>query len=431
MPPETYSSPTLGLLSPEKRIPFTLTQGEQRFSLWGAEALSAHAIVTGAASLMKGVIAANIADIVSNDQPHVIWFTDDGSLEDIAASANAPYHRLAFTTGRSTVANGSVSNLDLLPPQDEPAICINPFWRPADDDGQAYPLNIDEQMDIARLLVVMLERVGADLSRPHYRSHLHQLLYSVVGVCFDIEHEKSPSKEIVFTDFIRYLKRNSTGELKGEEVADLLSPFHGEGKYASLFDGSCRLPKAEGLAILSLQALEDTPALAPAAVALHQQLGVRIRFGMPRADRKAILFNHTWGRHLTPHYVDSISGLLRDFRRYGGSCIFITGDQHALQRIQQACPGDDEDGVYSNLSHHFHVQQSAGGYALIHTLLQGTGAPVAATAQPGKPSASDMLEFDHQIKPLLSWASRFSDNPLGFLVETLKAKLPSPLPPGQ
>lgn len=431
MQPEPHSPPTLGMLSPEQKIPLTPALDKQSFSLWGADALSAHAIVTGAPNLMKGVIAANMAEIVSREQAQVIWITDDGSLEGIAARANAPYHRLAFTTGRSAGADGNVSGMSLLPPHDEPAICINPFWRPADNDGQAYPLTLDEQMDIARLMVVMLESVGADLTRPHYRSNLHQLLYSVIGVCFNIEHEKSPSNEIVFTDFIRYLKRNSTGELKGEEVADLLSPFYGEGKYASLFDGSCRLPNAEGLAIFSLQTLEDTPALAPAALALQQQLGVRIRFGMSRADKKAMVFNHSWGRHLTPQYANSIAGLLRDFRRYCGSCIFITGDQHALERIQQACPGEDDDGVFGNLSHHFLVQQTAGSYVLVHTLMQGTGAPAATTAQPGKPAASDMLELDHQLKPLLSWASRFSDNPLAFLVETLKAKLPSSQHPGQ
>jgi hypothetical protein len=42
-----------------------------------------------------------------------------------------------------------------------------------------------------------------------------------------------------------------------------------------------------------------------------------------------------------------------------------------------------------------------------------------------------MLELDHQLKPLLIWASRFSDNPLAFLVETLKAKLPPSTPTGQ
>lgn len=430
MQPESNSSPTLGLLSPEQQIPLSPGLDKQSFSLWGADALSAHAIVTGASNLMKGVIAANMAEIVSQEQAQVIWITDDGSLEGIAARANAPYHQLELTTGRSTGADASDSGGSLLPPHDEPAICINPFWRPADNDGQAFPLNIDEQMDIARLLVVMLESVGGDISKPHYRSHLHQLLYSVIGVCFSIEHEKSPSKEIVFTDFIRYLKRNSTGELKGEEVADLLAPFHGEGEYASLFDGSCRLPQAEGLAIFGMHALEHTPALAPAAIALHQQLGVRIRFGMARAVKKAILFNHTWDRHLTQHYVSSISGLLRDFRRYCGSCIFITGDQHALERIQQACPGDDDDGVYGNLTHHFNVQQSPNGYSLDHTLLQGTGARAAKPAQAGKPTATDMLELDHQVKPLLSWASRFSDNPLEFLVETLKAKLPSSPPRG-
>lgn len=431
MQPESHSTSTTGLLSPDQQIPLSPALDKLRFSLWGADALSAHALVTGVPNLMKGVFAANMAEIVSREQAQVIWITDDGSLEGIAARANAPYHRLAFTTGRSTGADGNVSGVSLLPPQDEPAICINPFWRPADNDGQAYPLNIDEQMDVARLLVVMLESVGADLTRPHYRSNLHQLLYSVIGVCFNIEHEKSPSKEIVFTDFIRYLKRNSTGELKGEEVADLLSPFYGEGKYASLFDGSCRLPKAEGLAIFSLQTLEETPALAPAAVALHQQLGVRLRFGMPRADKKALVFNHSWGSHLTPQYVNSIGGLLRDFRRYCGSCIFISGDQHALERIRQVCPGDYDDGIYGNLSHHFVAQQGAGGYVLVHTLLQGTGAPAATSAQPGKPAASDMLELDHQLKPLLSWASRFSDNPLAFLVETLKAKLPPSTPTGQ
>lgn len=435
MQPEPHSTPTLGLLSPEQKIPLTPALDKQSFSLWGADALSAHAIVTGAPNLMKGVIAANMAEIANQEQARVIWITDDGSLEGIAARVNAPYRRLALTTGRSTGSDGNVSGMSLLPPQDEPAICINPFWRPADNDGQAYPLSIDEQMDIARLLVVMLESiesVGAVFfSLPHYRDHLHQLLYSVIGICFNIEHEKSPSKEIVFSDFIRYLKRNSTGELKGEEVANLLSPFYGEGRYASLFDGSCRLPNAEGLAIFSMQTLEDTPAMAPAALALQQQLGVRIRFGMSRTDKKALVFNHSWGRHLTPQYASSIAGLLRDFRRYCGSCIFITGDQHALERIQQACPGDDDEGVFGNLSHHFQVQQTAGSYVLVHTLLQGTGAPAATTAQPGKPTASDMLELDHQLKPLLSWASRFSDNPLAFLVETLKAKLPFSQPTGQ
>ncbi|HCF2447036.1 TPA: hypothetical protein NIA45_004705 [Pseudomonas aeruginosa] len=431
MHPVDNPSPTLTLLSQEQRIPLDQATAEHGFSLWGPESISAHAIVTGAADQKKGVIAANIAEMVGQVRPQVVWITDDGSFEDVATKASAAYHRLGFTTGRSTPGNPDNSGQGLLPPQDEPAYCINPFWRPLDNEGQAYPLNLDEQMDIARLLAVMLESVNAELSEPFYRRDLMPLLYSVIGVCFRIEREKSPSKEIVFTDFIRYLKLNNAGVLRGEYVADLLAPFHGEGKFASLFDGACRLPQAEGLAIFGMQELEHTPALAPAAVALHQHLGVRIRFDMARATKKAILFNHTWGRHLTRNYVEALSGLLRDFRRYGGSCIFITGEEHALERIQQACPGDDDDGVYGNLSHHLHVQQGSNGLSLQYTLLQGTGCPAASASKPGKPTATDMFEFDHKVKPLLSWASRFSDNPLAYLVETLNAKLPSSTSPAK
>lgn len=416
------STPNKTLLSTGGSQPVSLVQQREAFSLWGGEAVSAHAIVTGVQAQGKGELAASLLELTNADSPCPVWITDDGSLEDLAAQAQIEYHRLTLPLVQAARGAAPESVLST----GTPSICINPFWRPHDENGNVIPPNIDEQMDTARLLLLMLDSTGVEISGPANRV-LMPLLYSAVTACFNVELEAS-SKEVTFSDFIRHLVGTNRDGLNGSDVAGLLHPYHGRGIYANLFDGQCSLPVNASVAIFGTQDLEGTPALAPAVLALQLRFGKRLRYELPRLKTKVFMLNHSFDRHLNRMYASTLAGLLRDYRRYGASCILITGQSDALERVRTATEPDEDLGLFENLSHHFQVVDTPEGTELHHSLLHK---PQSCRAVPGAPTPVEMQEFEQKLKPLLSWASRFSDKPMAYLVETLNAKLPSSTPPAK
>ncbi|MGP0171294.1 hypothetical protein ACSVIJ_05350 [Pseudomonas sp. NCHU5208] len=334
-------------------VSFSPTLLDADFSLHKAPEVTAHALVTGATSENKVAAVTKLLELLSRDNPALVWLTDDGSLEHEAAEWGLPYLNL------EPAGAGS---------------CLNPFWRPVDRDGLLYRPSLDETLNLSLLLLQMLEEVGYRPQDEHVSAIL-PLLFKAVSRTYSVAIVQDPRKEITLSDFMVHLNEIQVSGLSGADIGQLLKPYYGDGQFAGLFDGKLSLQQTEDAAIFGTQALAGTPAISPAVSALQLHCLKRLMFEFPRLERKAFVVSHDWKAHQCKHFGRILESLFREYRRYGASLILMTDSCCSLQSaIGTWGLGNEEDGLLENLCHHLEVVDRAGHLELSYSAMDDSTA---------------------------------------------------------
>ncbi len=329
-------------------ISFCPTLLDTSFSLHKAPEITSHAVVTGVTNDNRAAVATKLLELLARDNPQLVWVTDDGSLEGVATTSDIPYLKLDHAGE---------------------GLCLNPFWLPLNREGVRYRPSPDETLNIAMVVALMLDEMGYQ-PEPEHVSALVPLLFKAVSSSYAANHTRTPGKEVTFTDFITNLRPIQVSGLKGETISKILSPFHGEGLYAGLFDGEFCLPDTDEVAIFGIQQLTGTPTFAPAVSLLQLHSCKRMMYEMPRLGTKAMLITHDWTLHRSRYFGQPLEALYREYRRYGGSYILMT-DQ--INSLRSAIDSWDlkftEDSIIENLCHHLDVVEQNGQTVLSYSAM--------------------------------------------------------------
>lgn len=332
--------------------------------LFGSLVVTGHSLIVGTTGSGKSFAFNNILMGTRVKYRPKVWIIDKGdSYESLCVVLGGNYIRLATEPFVEPVTERTIY-----------PICINPFYLGKDEDGNNELPGNDDTMFITDLLVMAMTTGNGDSSRTVH-AKTKPLLYRALSDFFAEWVEKRPHDEPIMSDFIPKLVDTNFTDLRGEDLAELLTLFYGKGPYAAIFDGKLQVDWENDFTVLETQRMAKSNALGIVTLALFRQIDLYCKYKLPKPRKKLIAVDEAWATLSSPTAAAALAGFYREMRKYNAGCLLISqtvGDFVRILSAEAKSSGDNQDGILENTSHYFFLACSESDYKLAQDNLSFT-----------------------------------------------------------
>lgn len=332
--------------------------------LFGSLVVTGHSLIVGTTGSGKSFAFNNILMGTRVKYRPKVWIIDKGdSYQSLCLVLGGNYIRLATEPFVEQVTNRKIY-----------PICINPFYLAKNEDGNNELPGNDEIMFIRDLLVMCMTTGNGNASQSLH-AKTTGLLYKALSEFFAEWVEKRPHDEPIMSDFIPKLIETDFTDLKGNDLAELLFMFYGQGGYAAIFDGKLQVDWENDFTVLETQRMAGSDALGIVTLSLFRQIDLYCKYKLPRDRKKLIAVDEAWATLSSPTAASALAGFYREMRKYNAGCLLISQTVADFVRILSAeakSTGDNQDGILENTSHYFFLACSESDYKLAQENLSFT-----------------------------------------------------------
>lgn len=336
--------------------------------LWGRSVNTAHSLIVGTTGSGKSFTFNNILMGARAKYRPKVWIIDKGdSYESLCLVLGGNYVRLATEPFPEPITGRTIY-----------PICINPFWLASDEEGNAMMPSLDDIMFMANMLVMMMT-TGNGEKNAVVHPKTRPLLYKALQEFFAQWVEVHPTKEPMFSDFIPHLQKSSFTDLGGEDIAEKLTLYFGQGAYSALFDGKLQVDWDNDFTVLEIQRMAKSDALGIVTLALFRQIDLYCKFKLDRGRKKLIAVDEAWATLSSPTSAAALASFYRELRRYGAGCLLISqtvNDFVSIIKAEANGASDTQDGILENTSHYFFLACSESDYKIAQSELAFTNEEV-------------------------------------------------------
>lgn len=344
---------------PDPAILMNNRSGQPIFiDLWSAQVNTAHGLICGTTGSGKSFTFNNLLIGLRVKYRPKVWIIDKGdSYESLCLVLDGNYVRLATEPFINPVTEATVY-----------PICINPFWLKQNDHGNNEMPSGEDMFFITRMLCMMMTSGdGSSKTDKTVDQVTVSLMYTALQNFFEGWLKERPKDEPRFQDFIPVLGRTNFEKLKGQELADKLTLYHGHGPFAALFDGFLQVNWENDFTVLETQRMAKSPALGAVTLALFRQIDMYCKFKLKRSRKKIVAVDEAWATLSDPTAAAALASFYRELRRYNAGCLLISQtvkDFVNLVKADSGNSGDAQDGILENTSHYFFLACSASDYKI-------------------------------------------------------------------
>lgn len=336
--------------------------------LFGSLVVTGHSLICGTTGSGKSFAFNNILMGTRVKYRPKVWIIDKGdSYESLCVVLGGNYIRLATEPFIEPTTQRTIY-----------PICINPYYLSRDEDGNNELPGNDEVMFITDLLVMAMTTGNGDASRSVH-AKTKPLLFKALSEFFAEWVEKRPHDEPIMSDFIPKLIATNFTDLRGEDLAELLTLFYGKGPYAAIFDGKLQVDWENDFTVLETQRMAKSNALGIVTLALFRQIDLYCKYKLPKPRKKLIAVDEAWATLSSPTAAAALAGFYREMRKYNAGCLLISqtvGDFVRILSAEAKSSGDNQDGILENTSHYFFLACSESDYQLAKDNLSFTNEEV-------------------------------------------------------
>jgi hypothetical protein len=325
--------------------------------LWGSNVVTAHSLICGATGSGKSFAFNNLLMGLRVKYMPKVWIIDKGdSYQSLCAVLDGNYIPLALEPFQEKVSGRTIN-----------PICLNPFHMKVNDKGQREMPTKPERELLVDMLTMMIEVSGAKGQKMPLKQLTVPLLHEALDIFYTYWLETSADKEPTFIKFIPHLRATTLNGLSGDEIAEFLRMFYGNGLYASVFDGYLQVNWDNDFTVLETQRMADSPALGVVTLGLFRQIDSYAKYKLDKSRKKLIAVDEAWATLSNPAAASALAGFYREMRKYNAGCFLISQtvkDFVNLIKFDSSGSGGGQDGILENTSHYFFLACSPSDYKL-------------------------------------------------------------------
>lgn len=322
---------------------------------FGPDTKTGHALIAGATGTGKSFSVNNLLmDAISTYNPY-IWMIDKGrSYESICRSNNGNYIELITESKYVEALQRTVH-----------PTCINPLFTALGKDGKREMPTTEGRLFVTRLLAAMITcDVGGTGNVQTVTTAESNLIYQALTDFYEIEYKQNPTKELILSEFVKYLSAQNHEDASGSMLAQALLMFYGDGPFAAVFDGKLGIDWSNRFTVLETELMSDSPALGIVLLALFRQIDVYAK-GLPRDIVKIVGVDEAWAALKNKIAVKALGGFYRELRKYGGGVWLISQSMLDFYDLVKNEDSDEsEGGILINTSHFWLLSCDQSDYAL-------------------------------------------------------------------